>query len=254
MSASRRHRELQLRTQSPLVRANSWTRRATPGRRLPSHDELMTAIGDFGITLAEGGELTRNVYPSTRRARRTLTCSTSRMPSAALRSPQTQPPAPRPSAVSPTRSTSHEPMTTRTTTKRRVRWQSGTSTSRSPATTIGLASIPTARSAGRIASLACSLRSRSGLVVFASSLPPACLRFRLGATTASVASEPDDQQEGVVVPGPGASSPPVGDGPGQGSGGETALPLEVDPVLTDPEADPTAGQPEDAAPTRSRSC
>jgi hypothetical protein len=36
----------------------------TLGRRLPSHDELMTAIGDFGITLAEGGELTRNVYPS----------------------------------------------------------------------------------------------------------------------------------------------------------------------------------------------
>jgi hypothetical protein len=24
----------------------------------------MTAIGDFGITLAPGGELTRNVYPS----------------------------------------------------------------------------------------------------------------------------------------------------------------------------------------------
>jgi hypothetical protein len=39
-------------------------RRTTPGRRLPSHDELMTAIGDFGITLAAGGELTRNVYPS----------------------------------------------------------------------------------------------------------------------------------------------------------------------------------------------
>jgi hypothetical protein len=38
----------------------------TPGRRLPSHDELMTAIGDFGITLADGGELTRNVYPSTK--------------------------------------------------------------------------------------------------------------------------------------------------------------------------------------------
>jgi hypothetical protein len=36
----------------------------TPGRRLPSHDELMTAIGDSGITLAAGGELTRNVYPS----------------------------------------------------------------------------------------------------------------------------------------------------------------------------------------------
>lgn len=39
-------------------------RRSTPGRRLPSHDELMTAIGDYGIALAEGGELTRNVYPS----------------------------------------------------------------------------------------------------------------------------------------------------------------------------------------------
>jgi hypothetical protein len=39
-------------------------RPATPGRRLPSHDELMTAIGDYGITLASGGELTRNVYPS----------------------------------------------------------------------------------------------------------------------------------------------------------------------------------------------
>jgi hypothetical protein len=34
------------------------------GRRLPSHDELMTAIGDSGIALAVGGELTRNVYPS----------------------------------------------------------------------------------------------------------------------------------------------------------------------------------------------
>ena len=40
-------------------------RPATPGRRLPSHDELMTAIGDFGIALAGDGELTRNVYPST---------------------------------------------------------------------------------------------------------------------------------------------------------------------------------------------
>jgi hypothetical protein len=39
-------------------------RRRTPGRRLPSHDELMTAIGDFGIALSLGGELTRNVYPS----------------------------------------------------------------------------------------------------------------------------------------------------------------------------------------------
>jgi hypothetical protein len=39
-------------------------RPATPGRRLPTHDELMTAIGDSGIALAAGGELTRNVYPS----------------------------------------------------------------------------------------------------------------------------------------------------------------------------------------------
>jgi hypothetical protein len=39
-------------------------RSAGPGRRLPSHDELMTAIGDSGIALAPGGELTRNVYPS----------------------------------------------------------------------------------------------------------------------------------------------------------------------------------------------
>jgi hypothetical protein len=39
-------------------------RPATLGRRLPSHDELMTAIGDYGITLTPGGELTRNVYPS----------------------------------------------------------------------------------------------------------------------------------------------------------------------------------------------
>lgn len=39
-------------------------RTAGPGRRLPSHDELMTAIGEPGIALAAGGELTRNVYPS----------------------------------------------------------------------------------------------------------------------------------------------------------------------------------------------
>jgi hypothetical protein len=39
-------------------------KRQTLGRRLPSHDELMTAIGDYGITLAPGGELTHNVYPS----------------------------------------------------------------------------------------------------------------------------------------------------------------------------------------------
>jgi hypothetical protein len=39
-------------------------RTATPGRRLPSHDELLTAIGEPGVSLAAGGELTRNVYPT----------------------------------------------------------------------------------------------------------------------------------------------------------------------------------------------
>jgi hypothetical protein len=39
-------------------------RDATPGRRLPNHDELLTAIGEPGVTLAAGGELTRNVYPT----------------------------------------------------------------------------------------------------------------------------------------------------------------------------------------------
>jgi hypothetical protein len=43
-------------------------RRAGPGRRLPSHDELMTAIGEPGVVLAPAGELTRNVYPSAARA------------------------------------------------------------------------------------------------------------------------------------------------------------------------------------------
>ena len=46
------------------VACESTDRRRGPGRRLPSHDELMTAIGDFDIALAPGGELTRNVYPS----------------------------------------------------------------------------------------------------------------------------------------------------------------------------------------------
>lgn len=49
---------------SAAVTCESTDRTAGPGRRLPSHDELMTAIGDAGITLAPGGELTRNVYPS----------------------------------------------------------------------------------------------------------------------------------------------------------------------------------------------
>jgi hypothetical protein len=37
---------------------------ASPGRRLPNHDELTTALGEPGISLAPGGELTREVYPS----------------------------------------------------------------------------------------------------------------------------------------------------------------------------------------------
>lgn len=49
---------------SAAVECEITDRTATPGRRLPSHDELMTALGDAGITLADGGELTRNVYPS----------------------------------------------------------------------------------------------------------------------------------------------------------------------------------------------
>ena len=56
------------RTASPYrvaaVACEEVNRRTTPGRRLPSHDELMTAIGDYGIALAAGGELTRNVHPS----------------------------------------------------------------------------------------------------------------------------------------------------------------------------------------------
>lgn len=50
--------------QTAAVACEETNRRTTPGRRLPSHDELMTAIGDHGIALAAGGELTRNVYPS----------------------------------------------------------------------------------------------------------------------------------------------------------------------------------------------
>ncbi len=37
---------------------------ATPGRRLPRHDELISALRHEPITLAAGGELTSNVYPS----------------------------------------------------------------------------------------------------------------------------------------------------------------------------------------------
>ena len=51
-----------LRNRGRRLRGHRPKRR--PGRRLPSHDELMTAIGEPGIALAAGGELTRNVYPS----------------------------------------------------------------------------------------------------------------------------------------------------------------------------------------------
>jgi hypothetical protein len=50
--------------QAAIVACEDTNRRTTPGRRLPTHDELTTAIGDHGITLAAEGELTRNVYPS----------------------------------------------------------------------------------------------------------------------------------------------------------------------------------------------
>jgi hypothetical protein len=49
---------------SAAVACEGVDRTATPGRRLPSHDELMTAIGEPGVSLAAGGELTRNVYPA----------------------------------------------------------------------------------------------------------------------------------------------------------------------------------------------
>jgi hypothetical protein len=50
--------------QVAAVACEGTNRRTTPGRRLPTHDELMTAIGDYGIVLAAEGELTRNVYPA----------------------------------------------------------------------------------------------------------------------------------------------------------------------------------------------
>jgi LysM domain len=63
-----------------------------------------------------------------------------------------------------------------------------------------------------------------------------------GAAGTSVASEPDAQQEGVVVPEPGSSPP---DDVGQGSAPETTLPDDVDPVLSDPQADaPPSGSGE----------
>ena len=86
-----------------------------------------------------------------------------------------------------------------------------------------------------------------------------CIRdSSAGAAATSVAAEPDDQQEGVIVPeqgvappgapstdtpgpspddAPGGGNERPGDELGQGSGDETALPFEVDPVLADPQDD-----------------
>jgi hypothetical protein len=49
---------------SAAVACEGTDRARTPGRRLPNHDELMTAIGEPGVSLAVGGELTRDVYPA----------------------------------------------------------------------------------------------------------------------------------------------------------------------------------------------
>jgi len=83
------------------------------------------------------------------------------------------------------------------------------------------------------------------------------LALSAGATTTSVAAEPDNQQEGVVVSEPGAPPPegqsgggkePPDDELGQGSGGETALPFEVDPVLGAPQDDASSDGSDDSAP------
>jgi hypothetical protein len=49
---------------SAAVACEGTNRTRSLGRRLPSHDELTTAIGEPGVALAAGGELTRNVYPA----------------------------------------------------------------------------------------------------------------------------------------------------------------------------------------------
>lgn len=49
---------------SAVLECERTDNRAHPGRRLPTHEELMSALGDERITLAPGGELTSNVYPS----------------------------------------------------------------------------------------------------------------------------------------------------------------------------------------------
>ena len=47
--------------QSAAVICEGVSRRTTPGRRLPSHDELMTAIGDYGIARSPLTESSREM-------------------------------------------------------------------------------------------------------------------------------------------------------------------------------------------------
>jgi hypothetical protein len=49
---------------SAAIACESTDRVRSPGRRLPSHSELTTALGDYGIALSPGGELTNDIYPS----------------------------------------------------------------------------------------------------------------------------------------------------------------------------------------------
>ena len=109
-SASRRAPGPPLRTRIAAGTCEAVNRRRTPGRRLPSHDELMTAIGDYGITLADGGELTRNVYPSATDPGG-LDVLFVADPGGESPSPKTRLPAPKPSGASPTLCNCDAPMT-----------------------------------------------------------------------------------------------------------------------------------------------
>jgi hypothetical protein len=69
---------------SAAVACESTDRPASLGRRLPSHDELTTAIGEPGVSLATGGELTRDVYPSASAGRLNVLFITDQFGSVAL--------------------------------------------------------------------------------------------------------------------------------------------------------------------------
>ena len=49
---------------SAALECEATDNKSAPGRRLPTHEELMTALNHQEITLAPGGELTSDVYPS----------------------------------------------------------------------------------------------------------------------------------------------------------------------------------------------